>query len=327
MMYFPTDPAQVAALEGQVRAGGTDLTELRHKGLATGPVVDLRDVEGLDGVEVTEEGGLRIGSKVTLATIAADPVVNKGYQAVAQAAGGLATPQIRARASLGGSLLQEVRCWYFRSPQFQCAKRGGVVCLARRGDARFHSAYDKGQCIAPHPSTMAMALLAYGAQVEVDGEALRTIPELLGPGAKASQTHAVAAGELVTAVVLPPPVPGEHAAYRRTIHRMRAEWPLVEAAVRVSADGELLSGMHIAVGGVANRPLAFPEVAAQIDGKKADDEAWNRILDNLAKGDLPQAAYKARLVPHTIRDTLAAALQGPPAEALIEAPTDEEAEP
>jgi len=328
VITLPTSVDQAVRADGTFRDGGTDLTELRHRGVVDGPVVDLRDVPGLATIERTDDGGLRLGARCTLAAVADHPDVIAGYPGLAQAAGGLATPQIRARASLAGSLLQEVRCWYLRSPQFQCKKQGGLVCLARRGDARFHAAYDRGPCIAPHPSTMAMALWAFDARVHLataTGTDERDLPALLGDGSDARQTHAVAPGELVTAVTLPPPVTGEHSAYHRTIHRARAEWPLVEALVRVVAapDGTL-SGMHLMVGGVANRPLTYPEIAAQIDGRTADDAEWNAILDNLAAdADLPQAAYKATLVPVTLRDTLAKALQGAPAVGWS-APAEEE---
>jgi len=318
VITLPTSVAQAVRAEGTFRDGGTDQTELRHRGVATGPVIDLRDVPNLATIERTPEGGLRLGARCTLTQVATHPDVLAGYPGLAQAAGGLATPQIRARASLAGSLLQEVRCWYLRSPQFRCKKQGGLVCLARKGDARFHAAYDRGPCIAPHPSTMAVALWAFDARVTVQsaaGSDERDLPTLLGDGSNARQTHAVAPGELLTAVTLPPPVEGEHSAYHRTIHRARAEWPLVEALVRVvpAADGTL-SGMHLFAGGIANRPLAYPEIASQIDGRRADDEVWNAILDNLpADADLPQAAYKGRLLPVTLRDTLAKALAGSPA--------------
>jgi xanthine dehydrogenase YagS FAD-binding subunit len=317
MISFPRTFDEAVGQKGVLRAGSTDLSERRHKGLTPGDLIDLRDV-ATGGIEqILADGSVRIGSLTTLHEVANSPVLIASYPGLVQAAGGLATPQIRARATLGGSLLQEVRCWYYRDSAQLCAKKGGLSCLARAGDARFHAAFDHGPCIAPHPSTMAVALLAFDGLVEVNGDSLRTIPELLGPGTDPTQTHAVADGEVVTAVILPPPVAGEYSSYLRTIHRARAEWPLVEVVVRVSGSPQAMSGVHLAAGGLANRPQSWPELALQADGRALSDATWNTMVDNLAKADLPQAAYKARMLPTTLRDALAKAMAGTPAAATL----------
>jgi xanthine dehydrogenase YagS FAD-binding subunit len=309
---LPRTVSEARSADGSFRAGGTDLTELRHRGIVQGPVVDLRDVPELDAVGPAAGGGLKLGALVRLSRVAADPQVVSGYRGVAAAAGGLATPQIRSRATLAGSLLQEVRCWYFRSHEFHCLKKGGATCFARSGDAVFHAALDLGPCIAPHPSTMAMALLAYDAQVEVGSE-LRSIPALLGDGSDPRKTHAVGPHELVTSVVLPPPVAGEKSAYFRAIHRARAEWPLVECLVRVSLDAEgKISALVLALGGIANRPLRFDEAARACVGLAPDDPRIDDVFQGLSQGTtaLPQATYKASLIGPVVRETLDAALEG-----------------
>jgi xanthine dehydrogenase YagS FAD-binding subunit len=313
MITLPRTVSEARAADGSFRAGGTDLTELRHRGIAQGPVVDLRDVPELDAVAPVAGGGLKLGALVRLARVAADPQVVGSYRGVAAAAGGLATPQIRSRATLAGSLLQEVRCWYFRSPEFHCLKKGGATCFARSGDAVFHAALDLGPCIAAHPSTMAVALLAYGAQIEVGGSELRTVPQLLGDGSDPRKTHELGPHELLTAVVLPPPVAGERAAYFRAIHRARAEWPLVECVVRVSLDSAgKISALVLALGGIANRPLRFDEAAQACVGLAPDDSRLDDVFQGLSKDmtALPQAAYKAGLIGPVIRETLDRALEG-----------------
>lgn len=312
MISLPRTIAQARAADGAFRAGGTDLTELRHRGIAQGPVVDLRDVPELDAVVPTSSGGLRIGALVRLSRVAADPQVTSGYSGLAQAAGALATPQIRSRATVAGSILQEVRCWYFRSPEFACLKKGGASCFARGGDAVFHAAVDLGPCIAPHPSTLAMALWAYDARVEVNGTEQRDLPTLLGDGSDPRKTHALGPHELVTNVILPPPIAGERAAYFRTIHRARAEWPLVECLVRVSLDGAgKIAMLTIGVGGVANRPLRYDEAARACLGLAPDDPRLDEVFAGMSEGadSLPQAAYKARLIGPTVRETLDRALE------------------
>ncbi len=316
MIVLPTTLAQARAAKGTLRAGGTDLTDLRHRGVHRGPVVDLRDVGGLDALQSTLDGGMRIGAKVTVAALAAHPMVRSGYPGLAQAAGILATPQIRARATVAGNVLQQVRCWYFRHPEFDCLKKGGATCFARTGDHQYHSAVDLGPCIATHPSTLATALWAFDAQFEVDGdaEALRTLPEVLGDGSDPGQTHALGESEVLTAVVLPPVVPDEHSASVRSIHRARAEWPLVEATVRATVDsGGRLSSAVFAVGAVANRPLRYDAAAAAVLGTHPDGPKFAAVLDGIAQVDsaLPGSAYKVPLISATLSQALLAALDAP----------------
>ena len=155
MIALPTSAAAAAALlarrpDARVRAGGTDLQDLRARGLHQGPTVDLRDVQGLDRVG-PHGPGLRIGAGVRLAALAEDARVAASWPGLSAAAHGLATPQIRAVATVAGSLLQDVRCWYYRDPAANCLKKGGDTCLARASDASTHACWDFGACIAPHP--------------------------------------------------------------------------------------------------------------------------------------------------------------------------------
>ena len=127
--------ARLAAEPAVVRAGATDLQERRHLGLeSASTLVDLSRAEALRQLTRTEAGGLRIGAMVRIATLAEDPMLRAAYPGLAQAAGGLATPQVRAQATLGGNLLQQNRCWYYRTDQFSCLCSGGSRCLAREGD-------------------------------------------------------------------------------------------------------------------------------------------------------------------------------------------------
>jgi xanthine dehydrogenase YagS FAD-binding subunit len=317
VIAFPTTAAEAAALlaarpDAVLRAGGTDVADLRHRGLQRGPTVDLRDTTGLAAVSLTETGGLRIGARVRLDTLAADPLARAGWPGLAQAAGGLATPQVRAVATVAGSLLQDVRCWYYRDPAAACLKKGGSRCLAREGDSLQHACYDLGACIAPHPSTLAMALLALDATVELEGAAPLTmapltIAALLGDGSDPKRTHTLRPGAVVTAIVLPAAPVGVRAAYHRTIQRARAEWPLVEAYVHYEVDAGRIVRPRVAIGGVANRPLRLPEVEAALTGLAADAdiEPALQAVNARAQTAIPANAWRARLVVPTLLDTFA----------------------
>src|SRR5215472_12755211 len=113
-----------------VKAGGVDLMDLLKEGLIRPTrLVNLRTVPGLDAIAVSA-AGLHAGPMVTLARLAAEPVVREKWTALADAAGHAATPQIRNMATLGGNLLQRPRCWYFRSEAFPCKRKGGAQCFA-----------------------------------------------------------------------------------------------------------------------------------------------------------------------------------------------------
>lgn len=311
--HFPVTPADAAALLGRggaVRAGGTDLQERLDLGGAPVALIDLRDVAGIDAV-AWRGHTLEIGARVRVADIAAHPDVAKHYPGLAAAAGGLATPQIRRVGTLGGNLLQRVRCWYFRNPDVQCMKKGGDACWAREGDHLYHSCFDLGPCIAPHPSTLGMALLAHDATATLASGRSLSMAELFGNGDDPTRENTLAADELLTHVTLPAPVAGELAAYLRTIARARAEWPLVEAIARLAVDGDGRVRMAaVVIGGVAVVPLRLPKVEQALMGESAGEAAFARAAALATDGaaPLPMTRYKIELLAPTVEDALARAL-------------------
>src|SRR4029453_34023 len=162
------------------RAAGTDLSERRRSGVSTGPLIDISAAPDTIGMHWGTEGSLRIGAFTTIAAIAADARVAAAYPGIAASAQGVATPQIRHLATLGGNLAQRSRCWDFWNPHIARLKKGGRDCPARTGNHLYSVAFDLGPCVAPHPSSMAAALLAYEATVTTDHRKGLSIGELLG---------------------------------------------------------------------------------------------------------------------------------------------------
>ncbi len=114
-----------------VHAGGVDLIDRMKEGLeAPKRLVSLRGVSALGGIHAEAGGGLTLGALVTLAELADSAQVKALYPALASACTHAATPQLRNMATIGGNLEQRPRCWYFRSADFHCRKKGGNVCLA-----------------------------------------------------------------------------------------------------------------------------------------------------------------------------------------------------
>lgn len=303
MIRFPT--ALAACRAPVFRAGGTDLMErLGHVGESE--IVDLRDVAGLSEIADLPQG-LHIGARVTVAAVARDNRVTTGWSLLAKAAGALATPEIRAVATVGGNLAQHTRCSYYRHPDFLCLKRGGDACFARTGDAVLHAYFDRSPCVSVHASTLAVALLCYDTVVEVatisqEGNVsytLRSMLEVLGDGTQASAHNGLGLGELITSLVLPPSI-AERCAYERVISRARAEWPLVEVGVCLRTEGA-----RVAVGGVAGVPLRLPMVEAAVDAGDTPEQAAALAVSGASP--LAATAYKGTLLVAAVRSALEAA--------------------
>jgi xanthine dehydrogenase YagS FAD-binding subunit len=251
-------------------------------------------------------GAARIGASTSIAAIAADVRLAAAYPGITAAAGGLATPQIRHVATLGGNLAQRSRCWYFRNPQIDCLKKGGTACPAREGNHLYGVAFDLGPCVAPHPSTMATALLAYDAKVTTNQRPALTIDQLLGDGSNGAADHALNVGEMIEAVELPTPTPSERAVYKRAIGRACAEWPLVEVVARVVVSEGAFRLVRLAAGGVAPVPirLSMSEAAAQgAPVSAAAIASAARAATQRAK-PLPMTGYKLDLLAGLAEDLL-----------------------
>lgn len=292
-----------------VRAGGTDLQERRHLGLARGPVADLRDVKELTGVAVAGEA-LRVGARTRIAALAADVSVQQQWPGLALAAGHLATPEIRNQATLGGNLLQSVRCWYFRRPGATCFQAGGDGCDARGGDHSVHACIDLGPCIAPHPSTLAVALLAHEAEIEVAGGERWPVAALYGDGSDPRRNHRLPPGAVLLAVHVPRTLPGERAGYHRTASRSRAEWPLAEAVVRLVVNDGAIRYARVAVGGVANIPLRLGAVEQRLLAQAPTPALLADAAGLAGEGSKspPGAAYKREILRATVLTALEQAL-------------------
>jgi len=289
----------------EFRAAGTDLSERRRTGVSKGPVIDLV-LPGDDGIIWGDDGAATIGAFATIATIAADKRIKDGYPGVAATALGLATPQIRHLATLGGNLAQRSRCWYFRNPHIACLKKGGSDCPARTGNHLYSVAFDLGPCVAPHPSSMATALLAYDAKVTTDRRKGLSIGELLGDGSNGRADHALQPGETIRSIALSTPLAGERARYKRAISRSYAEWPLVEVCARaVIADGAF-KFVRIAAGGIAPVPLRLKATETALEGRPPTEATIANAAQIATEGarPLPMTGYKLTLLSGLVRDLL-----------------------
>ena len=290
----------------EFRAAGTDLSERRRSGVSKGELIDLAPAADTIGMHWGENGAVRIGAFTTIAAIATEARIAQAYPGLAAAAQGLATPQIRHLATLGGNLAQRSRCWYFRNPHISCLKKGGEDCPARSGNHLYSVAFDQGPCVAPHPSTMAAALLCYEATVTSDRRSGLTIGELLGDGFNGGIDHALQPGEIIRSVELPPPLVGERALYKRAISRSHAEWPLAEVCVRAVISAGMFQTIRITAGGVAPVPLRLVAAEAVLQGAPANPSTITVAAERATNGanPLPMTGYKLDLLRGLVHDVL-----------------------
>ena len=299
----------------EIMAGGTDVSERLRSGVSRRDLVDITRLPGLDTIIGGDGEPLTIGALVTIARIGEDERVARDHPGLAAPARTLATPQIRWMGTLGGVLCQRTRCWYYRHPHLHCFKDGGDSCPAREGNNHFGVAFDLGPCVYPHPSSIALGLLAYDATFETSARPAVPIAELYGDGSDPTRDHQLAADELLLRVTLPPAGRREHAAYVRLMSRKWAEWPLVECVVRLVVDDDgVIADARVCLGAVANIPRRSRPVEEALLGARADvgDPALARAAA-LAVADAnppPQTAYKLPLITATVLETLERAVTG-----------------
>jgi xanthine dehydrogenase YagS FAD-binding subunit len=287
------------------RAAGTDLSERRRSGVSRGPLRQIAPTPETTTLAWQGDGSLRIGAAVSIAAIAADTRLAAAYPGLAAAAGGLATPQIRNVGTLGGNLAQRSRCWYFRNPHLACLKKGGDACPARSGNHRYGVAFDLGPCVAPHPSTLAAALMAYEARIQTS-DGMRSIADVMGDGRDGTRDNALAAHALISTVSLPVPLAGERASYRRAISRSYAEWPLVELVARAVIESGRVTHIALAAGGVAPVPLRLEAAEQALLGRPLEAGPMAAAAKAALTGarPLPDTAYKLVLLEGLVTDAL-----------------------
>ena len=296
----------VSAPHAEFRAAGTDLSERRRSGVSKGPLIDLAVAPDTIGVTWGADGAATIGALTSIAAVAADPRIAAAYPGIAASALGLATPQVRHLATLGGNLAQRSRCWYFRDPHIACLKKGGTDCPARTGNHLYSVAFDLGPCVAPHPSTMAAALLAYDAIIVTNQRRALSIGELLGDGSSGTSDHALAPGEIIRGIELPAPLQGERALYKRAISRSHAEWPLVEVCARAVVAHGAFQFIRLTAGGIAPVPLRLAAVENALQGKPGSAAAIAEAARQATSGarPLPMTGYKLDLLAGVVHDLL-----------------------
>ena len=306
------EAAQMLSQEGEramLVAGGTDLFPNMKRRQFTPPVViGLRGIPSLKSIDGSPEQGLRIGSGVTLTTLAEHPLVLRHYPALATAAGSVSTPQLRNVGTIGGNLFLDTRCNYYNQTEFwrqsigYCMKKDGDVCLVAPGSPR---------CWAISSADTAPVLVSLNAQarlVSVRGERLVAVRKLFRDDGMYPYTRA--SDEILSEIILPP-ADGWRSVYLKLRRRGSFDFPILGVAVALCTAGDgTVKDARITLGAVASYPVEATEAAALLIGQRLTPEIIHEVATLAAKRAKPldnadlTINYRKQVTPIYIRRAL-----------------------
>jgi xanthine dehydrogenase YagS FAD-binding subunit len=296
--------------KASIIAGGTDLIgKLKDEILPFYPlaVINLKGVAGLDGIWPQGEG-LAIGALTRLADVAAAPVIQNRFPALAEAARRTASTHLREMGTLGGNICQDNRCWYYRCPnnRFPCLRKSGGRCYALTGDDRYHSIFGasvKEGCIAVHPSDTAPALIALDAKIEtskrmVDAENFFRVDQCT--------TTILEMDEIVTKIHLPPPA--GKSAFEKFALRKAIDFPIVNCAAMVGVSDGVVTSARICLNAVYVVPYRTKWAEQVLVGKPLDLTQAEKAADAALSRALPRKRnqYMVNIARELVKNTILA---------------------
>jgi xanthine dehydrogenase YagS FAD-binding subunit len=294
--------------ESTFKAGGVDLLDLMKDGIASpSRLVNIRQISGLD--QITEDDkGLRMGPLVTLSQIEEHPAVQKKYAALSEAASRIATPQIRNMATVGGNLVQRPRCWYFRSEDFHCRKKGGTHCFAQDGENDYHAIFDNRVCAIIHPSGMAVPLVAMNGRVEITSKKGKREVALedffISPTHDVRRENILEPGELITAILVP--ATDARTAYYKQGEKESFDWPIADVAVALAMQGSRCNKASIVLGGAAPYPCRAKTAEAKLNNSEITEDSARAAAEAAMANAMPleKNAYKIPIFEAIVRRTI-----------------------
>ncbi len=294
-----------------VKAGGVDLLDRMKDGIEEPPkLVNIRNVAELRGIRETPQG-LTLGPLATLAEISEHPSIRAHYQILSDACGHAATPHIRNMATVGGNLLQRVQCWYYRSAEFTCIRKGKDLCFAFDGLNQYHAIMEYDGCPSVAPSSAAVALLGLGASVDLTsakrGKRTVGIREFyVVPDANPTKFTVIEPDELLTAIVIPRPAPGTRSAYQKYGEKESFDWAIADAGVVLEMDGNICRRAVITMGAASPVVRRAAQAEAALAGKPITEETARAAGRLSIEGAQPLSknAYKLDLFPVAVYRTV-----------------------
>lgn len=298
----------------QIVSGGTELLQLMKDRVATPQyLINLKTIPGLSYIK-EEKGGFRIGALTTLTEIEEHKGVQEKLLFLSQAAGEAASPQLRNAGTIGGNICQRPFCWYFRSANFNCLRKGGEVCFTVAGDSRYHAIIGGGPSYIVHPSDTAPALVALGARIKIAGPAGEKVIPLekffVLPQVDYKRENILQPGEIVTEVQIPHPKAGSKGFYYKVRERLAWDHAIVSVSTVVQNGGGAVREARVVLGGVAPIPWRAAKAEEFLKGKRVDESSAQKAGEIALEGARPlkDNIYKVALAKSLIQRALLASV-------------------
>ena len=313
-LYQPTSVDDALKLldrhgaDALVLAGGLDSMDwLKDRLRRPKAVVDLSQIAELKGIREAN-GGLEIGAMTPLAEVVKHPVVKEKFSILMEAAELVASPQIRNQGTIGGNVSQDTRCWYYRGG-WNCYRAGGNICYADTPTAvnREHAIFDADRCVAVNPSDTAPALVALDAQMVIRGPKGERVVNAenywIGPGVDITRMNVLVPGELLTSIRIPATFAGAQFYFEKVRDRQVWDFPLVNVAAAIKANGGTIGESRLVVNAVAATPKRLKNVEAAIAGKPRNEETANMAGLMAVEGavTLRHNGYKVPLMRNLVK--------------------------
>jgi xanthine dehydrogenase YagS FAD-binding subunit len=303
----PRDTKQAVALAANARrdgkapvfaGGGSDLLGMVKERIVNPDVlIHLNAIKGLDQVE-SKGGSVHIGGQITLDALSRNALVASKHAVLAEAAGSVATPQIRNAGTLAGNVCQRPWCWYFRNG-FPCYKAGGNQCFSVTGENQFHAIFGGGPSFIVHPSDTAPALVALDAKFRIIGPAgervLAAADFFKLPKDNRAKENALNDDELLASVELPAAKAATRSLYHKVLDREAWTHAVVSAAIVLEMENETCRSARIVLGGVAPIPWRVPEAERLLTGQRITPELAARAAETAIAGANPLAKNKYKV--------------------------------
>ncbi|MCI5105412.1 MAG: FAD binding domain-containing protein [Pseudomonadales bacterium] len=294
-LYQPTDEANALALaaelgnDGWLLGGGQDTYGwLKDRNKIATAMIELTQVDAWKGIRETSDG-VEIGAVTTLTEIANNPLIQQRFGLLAKAAGVVASPQIRNVGTLGGNLVQDARCWYYRRG-LDCYRAGGNICYADspEGLNREHAIFGQSRCVAVSPSDTAPALVALNATMVLSSESgQRTMPAqdfFVGPDRDIENMTVLNEGEILTAVRLPAEWADAEFYFEKVADRNVWDFALVSVAAAMKVSGGTIQDARLAAGAVECVPRRLQAVENALRGQQRSDALGDQVASIATDG-------------------------------------------
>lgn len=318
-LYQPANVEDALALLGEhgkkawkIAGGNDSLSWFKDRVKRPEVVIDLNGIAEMKGIRETD-AGIEIGALTTLTEIEQNPMVKQKYRVLGEAAGKVASPQIRNSGTLGGNLNQDTRCWYYRSG-LPCYRAGGNTCFADTPEAmnREHTIFDANRCVAVTPSDLAPVMVVLDAKMVLRKEGSERVVDaedfFIGPSVDIKRMTVVEPDEMLVAVRIPAEWAGAKFYFEKVTDRQSWDFPLVNIAAAFKVSNGVVDKARVACGGVECTPRRVTAAEQVVTGKAVNDGLIRAAGQTATRGARPlnfnhfKVPLMANLVMRAIRD-------------------------